>query len=182
MLACSTLALACGGGGNAVNGTVSGTAIASVAGAISVLIPSEFGSTGQDLWVSLSDFASVCEAHAAQKTPKDSKTLFIGLHQFGSDNKGVDLSPGTFNAQFNFTPSEGRHAEVYLGNFSGPNCGDTLATNGQATGGTVTLTRVDANGAAGSFNITFPAGTMTGTFSTVNCTGGNPQFGGTCYP
>jgi hypothetical protein len=121
--------------------------------------------------ISLSDW-DVCvwsEAHSPSLHPKTMKQL--GLYLLDEAAGAVNFpNPGVYNVGTPAMGATGKFIDPAVSGFSIiTSCQGNYPT---LASGTVTLSQVNNNAAAGSLNLTFSDGTkMTGTFTTAACSG-----------
>lgn len=148
-----------GSEGNTISGTVAGST-PQIRGAIAFVRPVAAGSAkGLDLV--LSSNAATC-------------SIFPGrsFSEFEIQVPGSPVAVGTYtviNSSSGVVPIQGQASVVF-----GTTVDCTGGKNDAGTGGTVTITASDANHTAGSFDITFADGHVTGTFDAPVC---SPEAG-----
>lgn len=164
---------ACGGGGGnqtfatgsaSISGTIGGQTM-TAKDAISVVLQN----TGI---IVISNADSHCAKINARQTPRNLQAIVIGIGTQTSPNSITPpAGPGVFPV-YSTTDSQTvtGPAAVVLFQSNNATCQPT-ASYESVTGGNVTLTRVDANGYAGTFDITFSAsaGHITGSFTSAQC-------------
>jgi hypothetical protein len=174
--------IACGGGGGGntnttgsatVNGTVGGLSLPA-SDAVSNVVAVSGQTAGAIL---ISSTANACATISANNLFKNAQVLLISI---GTQNAGTTTapsSPGTYPV-FSSADSISQTGKVAVAVFVATNslC---MASPSEGISGTVTLTRVDSTGYAGTFDITFSGGTgqLTGSFTTALCTPLNPNSG-----
>lgn len=158
--------LGCGNSG-VVTGTVAGNTL-TVRDAIYAT-----ATDGQDTvaLIELSSMSGVCELAKAGKVSKNEIGLQITLAQVDSQGHLQAPSAGTYLVGDDITTSTAQQAgALFLKNDS--SCQDTIdLSTGDAVAGKVVITRVDANGAEGTFDITVgnQADHLTGSFNAATC-------------
>jgi len=170
---CALLAVcaACGGG-NPTFATGTATVSAPINGvtmtpqdAISVVFQSGSNSLAE---VFISSFPTACSKINAHQEPKNSQAVVIALGNRSSTTAIV--APSVTGDYPVYLASDHSHIGVQASLqflVSDQNC--VLVTQLDASAGTVTLTRIDANGYAGTYNVTFGTSTVTGSFSSAQC-------------
>jgi len=182
---------ACGGGGGSgsgsggggsgsasVNGTIGGQSM-SPRDAISNVLRNSTDSVGI-IFISSAD--SLCAKINARQQPRNMQVMVIEIGTQSSTAAAAPAGPGVFPV-YSSIDSTAVVGPVAIAFFlsSNASCRQTASFE-SATGGNVTLTRVDASGYAGTFDLTFSggAGQVTGSFSTGRCTALRTNLGGTC--
>jgi hypothetical protein len=179
---------ACGGGASATgSGTVSGTIAEQTMvpkDAVSNVLHS--GSNSEGL-IFITNADRICARLTARQQPRNTQLLIIAIGtQTTSPNRvAAPTGPGVFQvySSADIVTQTGPAAVVSFAS-SDVNCTPTSSFEG-VTGGTVTLTRVDANGYEGTFDVTFSGSTgsvghVTGTFSSAQCAVVGSVVTGTC--
>jgi len=176
MLAAALFCGACGGssGPASVNGNIGGESMGAQ-DAVSNVTTQGADSQG---FIFITNAPATCSKLQANQQPKNAKALGIGVANVTASNFSAPTGTGTFTVY----PS----SSVGLGNAA---VVEYVATNAtcqpiadiEATSGTVTLTRVDNNGYAGSFDITFSDGShVTGNFTASRCAALSDTISGAC--
>ena len=180
------LAVACGGSnaptynltGTATStGTVGGQSMANPADAVSTLIPQGSSAAGTIL---ISTSANLCAQSNAHTRLKSARSLAIVMG-IQSGNSVAPPTVGTYTVytQAGANTAQGNIATALFA-VSDAACN---ASASQSTGGTMTLTRVDATGYTGTYNITFnTSDTLSGTFNTGSCSALVGSASTTCPP
>ena len=173
---------ACGGGNQtfatgsaSVNGTIGGQtmtpkdAISAAAQGVGTIV------------ISTAD--THCAKINARQTPKNLQAIIIGIGTQASGSSTPPAAPGVFPV-YSGADSVSISGPAAVALFLSTSATCQLTTQGEsATGGNVTLTRVDASGYAGTFDITFSgtaAGHITGSFTSAQCAPLASAQGGTC--
>ena len=179
--ACAACGGGSGGGSNgsaSVSGTIGGQSM-TPRDAISKVVHVGSDSAG---FILVTNADSTCAKLNAHQQPKNVQVLGIELGIQGSSGAGAPPGPGIFPV-YSSTDARGVVGPVAIAAFaSGDATCNPSASFEAVTGGAVTLTRVDANGYAGTFDLTFSggAGHVTGSFSTTQCAILGTTVGGTC--
>jgi hypothetical protein len=177
LLLASAIALAVGCTSNAgdVNdgATIAGTPFTAVGTA--AMVRSNRGLTN----IELTDFADVCST-ADESEHATSKTLRFLLADYQSADDSVPPThPGSYRISklADPLPTSGPYAECGFQVDDGT-CQPRITP---CDSGDVTLTRADATGYAGSFDVVIAGDHVTGTFDTMNCPGVSESGFGTCH-
>lgn len=179
MFALLALCGACGGGGGStsVNGTVGGQSM-TARDSISNVIQSGSDSAGVIL---ISNTANSCALITAQKQPKNAQALLIEIGTQTATAASAPSAPGTYPvySQAASTSVMGNVAIVF---YAATDAACATTADYESVSGTVTLTRVDTYGYAGTFDVTFGngGGHVTGSFTTTVCPALTTSIGGTC--
>jgi hypothetical protein len=189
VLAAAALALlgACGGGsGQTYNLTGSGSMTGTISSqpmtvsdAVSNTVSQTGGSAGAMI---ISSAANQCQLINARRTLKSGSALAI-VFGIQSGNTVAVPTPGIYTVH-TLETINGFQGMVAAVQFAVNDATCTTTTGPvEATGGTLTVTRVDATGYTGSFDLTFGSDHVTGTFSTGTCSAlGTVTSGFTCPP
>jgi hypothetical protein len=166
LAACSLAVAACGGGTPAtvVNGTVGGISL-SAADAISAIGQVNSQSLGKILITSV---ANTCSLIAAQQRLKNGQMLDVVLGTLSATGIAAP-AVGTYTVYSSVSvPPIGNVAVVV---FASTDARCVATTSSEAQSGTITLSRADASGYSGRFDVTFPNGTgrLTGQFNSTTC-------------
>ena len=174
---------ACGGGssgssvGSTVNGTVNGQPMTGRDAVSNVL---HVGSNSAGL-IFVTNAANTCALITARQQPRNAQAFLIEIGTQGPTGAFAPSSPGVYPVFSSAaSPSVTGPVAIVLYNSTDAACLPTFGSEGAS--GNVTLTRVDSNEYAGSFDITFSGttGHITGSFSTGVCPGLTALLGGTC--
>jgi hypothetical protein len=174
ILAC----VACSGSSSpaSVSGTIGGQSFGAQ-DSVSNVLSIGFGSAGVVL---ITNAPNTCGKLSAGQEPRNAQAVFLLV---GNQTAGVVSAP---TAAGSFTV----HDSATVGSFSGPvavaqyqaidaNCLPIAQI--EAISGTVTLTRVDSTGYAGTFDLTFSdASHATGSFTANQCAALTMNISGTC--
>ena len=168
---------ACGGSSSPV--TVNGNLAGSAMGAQDAV--SNTPSTGDFPALMLfTNAPNTCARLAAGEQPKNAKALAIGI---GTINGNIFFAPaasGSFTV-YGFAEVGNHTGNVAVAQYIGTDAACTQVADLEGTSGTVTLTRVDANGYAGTFDITFAdLSHVTGNFTANKCAALSQDLGGKC--
>jgi hypothetical protein len=160
--------------GNVNDGTKIGGTSFTAAGVASI-VRTERGLTNLDF----TDFANAC-SNADESEHATSKTLRFLLSEDSSSDESVPLAqPGTYKvwSLADPLPSSGPYVicEFIVDDAT---CRLSLTP---CDSGHITLTRADATGYAGSFEIAIAGDDVTGDFDTTNCSGVSESGFGTCH-
>jgi hypothetical protein len=179
------LAVACGGSngptynltGTATStGTVGSQSMTSPADAISTLVPQGNSTAGTIL---ISTSGNLCAQSNAHTRLKNARSLAIVMGvQSGNNVAAPTLGTYTFFSQAGIATAQGNVATALFA-LSDAAC---TASTTQSTGGTMTLTRVDATGYTGTYTVNFATGTLSGTFNTGSCSALVGTGSTTCPP
>jgi hypothetical protein len=161
--------LACGGSSPAsvasVNGTLAGQAM-SAQDAVSNVLTLSGQSAGV---IFITNVEGTCAKMQKSQQPKNSKIIVIELGTQTSTAVTAAGSPGAYTVYGSAT-SAAATGQVAIAVYSATDAVCSSVTELEATGGTITLTRVDANGYAGTFDITFSdTSHVTGSFGANKC-------------
>jgi hypothetical protein len=130
----------------------------------------------------ISNTENTCAKLNARQQPRNVQVLALEIGTQGSSGAASPAGPGVFPV-YSSAESIAVTGAVAIALFvsSDANC-RTNASFESATGGNVTLTRVDANGYAGTFDVTFlgSVGHVTGSFNTARCAALGVTMSGTC--
>jgi hypothetical protein len=171
ILAALLAAAACGGGnkGSAtVTGSVAGVSLGNVAEAMSVDLgprpcPNGSGAPGPWLNVTIDDRGGSCTALQRLEVLAAASLLNMQV----SNNSFNPIQPGSYAIGQTFSNNNFVDVQARFSH-TDANCGSTASA--QATAGTITLTTIEPGAVAGTFDLTFPGGTLSGSFHTANCT------------
>lgn len=145
-------------------GTVSGHAFAPHSSA-----SANFAADYNALLLVVSNQTDYCGALEAGQTHANHLALVVQLLREQGDNDTGRVTPGTYKV----VPSDQEPAgNVALALFraTDASCNDTMTQDeAQASSGAVVVTASTAQGATGSYNLTFPDGTLRGTFAANAC-------------
>jgi hypothetical protein len=129
--------------------------------------------------IELTDFADACSG-ADESEHATSKTLRLLLADYTSADESVPPSqPGTYpvSSLLDPLPSSGPYATCgFLVDDATCKISEAPCDSGQ-----ITLTRADATGYAGTFDIVIAGDHVTGSFDTSNCAGVSEEGFGTCH-
>jgi len=128
----------------------------------------------------VTNVASACAKVSASQVPRNGKVILILAGALSAASVSAPAAPGSYRV---FTAAvinsqTGNVAQAVYQSVDG-----TCFPNGdlEATGGTVTFTRIDTSGQAGTFDLTFSDGShATGTFTANKCTALTTNLTGTC--
>ena len=127
----------------------------------------------------LTDFADTCSI-ADERARRSSKQLtFLVSDDVSAGSSGTPPSkPGTYTIMFPNVPASGPAAQCGFAVYDAT-CHPLIPTPCES--GTVTLTRVDAQGYAGTFDVMIAGSQVNGSFDVPSCSNGNSESGfGTC--
>ena len=163
LLACA----ACGGSGSAtVSGSVGGLGLSHVAEVTAIDVPPPSCARPQpSLSITISDRAGACSALQHSDILANA-TLLSLLISPGDDPNPI--LPGHY-----VVGQDGHDPVGYPTNVQaafGHTGADCSAAGQNATAGTIDVSSIDGGNVAGSFNLTFPGGALTGSFRTAGCT------------
>jgi len=170
---------ACGGGSSSpasVSGTLAGQAMGAQ-DAVSNVLTSGSDSQG---FVLITNASNTCAKLTANQQPKNAKAIAVGVATTNATGFSAPAAAGTVTV----------YSSAAIGNATGNVAvAQYVATDAvcntiaqiEGSSGTLTLTRVDANGYSGTFDITFSDGSRaTGSFSANKCTALSDSIAGTC--
>jgi hypothetical protein len=162
-----------------ISGTIPGSTNFTPTSAISTTDPADT-STGVVL---ISDIANACSLAQSNTEPKNAQALSLELNNQVA-GQGAALTTGTYNVTTDTTTPDGLSAQA---TFITSDATCNITPTALATGGTVTITTLDATNAEGTFSLEFPnAGTttttVTGTFTAPICDISGQPTTGTCQP
>ena len=170
---------ACGGGSSSpvtVNGNIAGQAMGAQ-DAVSNVISGGGDSQG---FLLITNAANTCTKLTANQQPKNAKAIGIGLANVTQTGFTAPTATGDYTvySSANIGTATGNAA---LGQYVATDAVCNPVAQIEATSGKVTLTRIDANGYAGSLDITFSDGShVTGNFTANRCNALSDTIGGTC--
>src|SRR5262249_51716833 len=124
--------------------------------------------------------ASTCAKVSAAQVPRNGKAILIGAATVSGSSFSAPATLGSYPV---FTAATVLSHTGNVAQALYQSVDASCNTNGdlEATGGTVTLTRIDANGDAGTFDLTFADGShVTGSFTANKCTALTSNLTGTC--
>jgi hypothetical protein len=151
-----------GSGGNSATGTVGGVALAPQDAFFNSDKQGPSGTGQPNTILGITSFGGACtELYTDDHVPRSSADITMYLVSSG----GPVTAPGTFTFASG-TPSTGN---VFSGATFGATDGACGETSVAATAGTVTVTSVSSTQLVGTFDLTFGAGHVTGTFSAARC-------------
>lgn len=172
---------ACGGGGSsssaAVNGTIGGQSMGAQDSVSNVLTS---GSNSEGL-ILITNAPSTCSKLTAGQQPKNAKAIFVEIGtQPASGGVTAPAANGTYTVMTVATIGNAT-GNVALASYVATDATCNPVTSIDASSGTITLTRVDANGYSGTFDITFAdASHVTGSFTANRCAALSTNNQGTC--
>jgi len=129
----------------------------------------------------VTDAANACAKFTANQRPRNTRAIIIGIGTQTGTATSAPVETGDYivhsSSNGDASAARGRVAvAVYVA--TDANC---VATSIEATSGKVTLIRIDANGYAGTFDITFMDGShLTGRFDASTCATLSLNNQGTC--
>ena len=129
--------------------------------------------------IMLGDFADVCSV-ADESEHATSKSLTLLLSDFtGADESTPPMHAGTYpvSSLVGPLPTSGPYAECGFQVTDGT----CRLTETPCTSGEITLTRADATGYAGSFDVVIAGDHVAGNFDTANCANVSEDGFGTCH-
>jgi hypothetical protein len=162
---------ACGGGGAtfttgsaSVSGTINGQPMAP-RDAVSAVLQVGSNSVGEIL---IGSYDTICAKINAHQEPRNSQAVAIEIGNRSSTSITAPTATGTYPVVLATDHSHtGLQASLQ---FLATDASCNLITNIDAVaGGTVTLTRIDATGYAGTFDVTFGTSHVTGSFTSAQC-------------
>jgi hypothetical protein len=167
---------ACGGESTAgigtVTGSVGGLSMDHAAEAISIYSGAPTCLTGSSnpgsyLSITIDDRGSACPAIQQVEALAHATMLHFQIIL----NSGGAIKPGTYLISQPYTGPLSRLFDEAVASF-GRTTEDCLSAGVafDATGGTLTIDALDASGVAGSFQLDFAEGSLSGSFTTANCT------------
>jgi len=166
------LCAACGGGdatfatGSAsVSGTINGQPMAP-RDAVSGVLQTGSNSVGE---IFIGSYDTICAKINAHQEPRNSQAVAIEIGNRSSSTSFVaPTATGTYPV---FVATDHSHTGLQASlQFLATDANCNLITNiDAAAGGTVTLTRIDATGYAGTFDVTFGTSHVTGSFASAQC-------------
>ena len=129
----------------------------------------------------LTDFADTCSIADESAHPSSKQFTFLISDDVNAGSSGTPPSkPGTYTVTtLENLPASGPGAECGFAVLDAT-CKST-SMSATCDSGTVTLTRVDAQGYAGTFDVMIAGTHLTGAFDVPSCSNGNSESGfGTC--
>jgi hypothetical protein len=175
LLACG----ACGGSSSSpasVSGSIGGQPF-DAQDSISNLVSIGFGSGGLIL---ITNSPNTCGKLSASQQPKNAKAIFFELGNQTAGGISAPPATGSYTVH-DSTTINNFTGNVALGQYAATDATCTPVAEVETISGTVTLTRVDANGYSGTFDVNFTDGShATGSFSANRCAALSTSIGGTC--
>lgn len=181
MLAAALLACAaCGGGSNSspatVNGTIGGQGMGAQ-DAVSTVFTVASDSAGL---IFITNSPNTCAKLSAGQIPRNGKAILIILGTQSGSSTSAPTATGSYTV-FSSVAIVGQIGNVALVRYQAVDASCTPTSDIEATGGTVTLTKIDTSGYAGTFDMTFSDNShVTGSFTANKCTALSPNISGTC--
>ena len=180
LLAAALLACAACGGGNdsspaTVNGTINGQGMGAQ-DAVSNVLSAGTDSLG---FIFVTNAANTCAKVSAGQIPRNGKAIAIFIGMQSASGISAPATTGPYSV---LNPAAGSQTgNVALAVYQSVDASCTPNADLAATGGTVTLTRIDASGYAGTFDMTFSDNShVTGNFTANKCSGLTQNMSGTC--
>jgi hypothetical protein len=179
MLAAVLLCGACGGGSSSpasVSGNIGGQSMNAqdaVSGINTVGTNSVAG-------ILITNVANTCSMLTAHQQPRNAKAILIAIGTQNGLSTSAPTSTGTYPV---FSPAGivSARGNVAIAAYGATDANCVTVSRIDATSGTVTLTRVDSSGYAGTFDITFSDSShVTGSFTASNCAAITSNVQGTC--
>jgi hypothetical protein len=151
-----------------VSGTVDGGSLTPVStlGFVSVVTCPDAGSVAF-AFSGIADFVASCASLQSDKA--NSTTLGMVVLRFGLQPQ-QPIAPGNYPITVGFpTPDDAGAVNLVTATFEklGATCQRTLSTD--AIGGNITISSVSSTSVAGTFDLTFGGGRLTGTFNSPLC-------------
>ena len=172
---------ACGGGSSSsgsatVNGNIGGQPMAAQ-DAVSNVLTSGSNSQG---FILITNASNTCGKLAASQQPKNAKAIAVGIATQTGTSYAAPAATGAYTV-YNSSNIGTASGNVVVGEYVATDALCNNIASIEASSGTVTLTRVDSNGYAGTFDITFSdLSHATGSFTANKCTALTDTVGGTC--
>lgn len=170
---------ACGGGSSSpasVNGNIGGQGM-SAQDAISNIITV---GTDSSAGILIINSGNMCARLSAGQQPRNAKAILIET----GTRAGSTISPPTATGAYTVYSQAnivGKTGNVALVRYQATDVNCVTVSDIEATAGTVTLTRIDASGYSGTFDMTFSdTSHVTGSFTANKCTALTASIGGTC--
>jgi hypothetical protein len=143
-----------------VNGMVDGL---SLAAKDAIGEASSRDTTGSELWVAISDRANTC-ALVQQGAEAIANAMGLRLHLSSSSSSPATIGKGTYAI------GDADTTKAHFTSFFSTT--DATCSSGgrvNATAGTLTIEEVTSSVISGTFDLTFPSGSMNGSFSASRC-------------
>ena len=170
---------ACGGGRSSpvsVNGNIAGQPMGAQ-DAVSNVFASGADSAALILFTNT---ANTCAKLSANQQPKNAKAIILTVGTQNATNISAPTAPGTYTVH-DFATVKNVTGNVAVAQYAATDATCTPIADADSASGTVTLTRVDSTGYAGSFDITFSDGShITGSFTANRCAALSDTIAGTC--
>ena len=159
------------GGGNVVTGTLGGNSFGALDAVANAVSANGFDFDMMSTMVEMTTFANDCSLQMTSTGTPNGHLLIFDLATTDSAGHSAPISaPGTYNVFSGTAAASSKLAEVYY-EVDGADCRRT--TGEFATAGTVTIT--SATPPAGTFDVTFSDGHITGSFAAASCTALDPN-------
>ncbi len=127
------------------------------------------GATFHELWVSITDHANMCAA-VKQGAESFANTTGVRLDLTSGASTPLTIGPGTY-AIGDTTTTKPHFAAAFMNT-------DATCTSGvggtNATAGTLTIGDITSGVINGTFDLTFPTGSLKGSFGAGTCDSGTP--------
>ncbi|MEP6862891.1 MAG: hypothetical protein ABJE66_19850 [Deltaproteobacteria bacterium] len=159
-------------GGNVVTGTLGGNSFGALDAVANAVTANGFDFDMMSTMVEMTTFANECSLQMTSTGTPNGHLLIFDLASTDSAGHSAPISaPGTYTVFSGSAAASSKLSEVYY-EVDGANC--LKASTEFATSGTVTVTSATAP-LAGTFDVTFPDGHITGSFSAANCAALDPN-------
>lgn len=183
MLAAALLAGAACGGGNdyvppaTVNGTINGQGMGAQ-DAISNVLTAGTDSAGV---IFITNAVDTCRKVSGRQVPRNGKAILVLLGFQTSSSTTAPAAAGVYPVFSAAAVGGQNNRNVAVARYQAVDAACFPNADLEATGGAVTLTKVDANGYAGTLDMTFEDNShVTGTFTASKCDGLTQNLTGNC--
>jgi hypothetical protein len=132
----------------------------------------------------LTDFANTCSIADESMRPSSKQLGFtIGDDVSAGSSIAPPSKPGTYTVYSSLANAPASGPAAFCGFAVLDATCQSASGSASCDSGTVTLTRVDAGGYAGTFDVVISGTHVTGSFDVPNCSNGNSETGfGMCQP
>lgn len=157
---------------NMSTGTVGGAAFTAMDGIAKNAMPTAFFFTGTVQAMLISEYTGSCQKQASNEGVKNGRVMLVGLANLvaAGGDAGSTYSSNTPKGDYNIVTAKptapGLYAQVIYQKYDAA-C--AVGTSLTATAGKISVTTVSTQGYAGTYDLTFGAEHVTGTFGTINC-------------
>ena len=158
--------------GNVVTGTLGGSTFVALDAVGNAVMANGFDFDGMSTMISMTTFANECSLQTSSTGTPNGRLLIFDLATTDAAGHSAPIAAAGAYTVFSGSPvASSKLAEVYY-EVDGADC---LKTSSEfATSGTVTVTAVTAP-ISGTFDLTFPDGHVTGSFTAASCAALDPN-------